>query len=105
MLKRKLYTKEEIILCTYIARYGRREFDENNIHLLENRSISSIKMKVQNIASMLYEEGFNVHHEVSKLTGKPPGEKGRRTNWEIVSGLTDFNKTKFLSICQSIIKI
>lgn len=104
-MKRNLYTKDEVILCSFIARYGRRDFDENDIHKLNGRSISSIKMKVQNIASMLYEEGFNVHPEVSKLTGKPPGEKGRRTNWDLVGSLTNLSKNELLLICQSIIKV
>ena len=62
-------------------------------------------MKVQNIASMLDEEGFKINDNISKLTGKPPGQKGRRTNWDIVNNLTDFNKYEFLSMCQKIIAI
>ena len=54
-MKRNLFTKDEIILCTYLARFGKQEFDENDIQKLKARSISSIKMKVQNIASMLDE--------------------------------------------------
>ena len=104
-MKRNLFTKDEITLCTYIALFGKNEFDENDIHKLKNRSISSIKMKVQNIASMLDEEGFKTNDNISKLTGKPPGQKGRRTNWDIVNNLTDFNKYEFLSMCQKIIAI
>jgi hypothetical protein len=104
-MKRNLYTKDEIILCTYLARFGKLEFDENNIHKLKNRSISSIKMKVQNIASMLDEEGFKTHNNIPKLTGKPPGQKGRRTNWDIVSNLTNLKKQEFLSLCQKLIEI
>lgn len=104
-MKRNLFTKDEIILCTYIARFGKNEFDENDIHKLKNRSVSSIKMKVQNIASMLDEEGFKTNDNISKLTGKPPGQKGRRTNWDIVNNLTHLNKHEFLSMCQKIIAI
>ncbi len=82
-MKRNLFTKDEITLCTYIARFGKREFDENDIQKLKERSISSIKMKVQNIASMLDEKGFETNDKVSKLTGKPHGEKWRKTNWDI----------------------
>ena len=104
-MKRNLFTKEEITLCTYIARFGKREFDENDIQKLKERSVSSIKMKVQNIASMLDEEGFETNDNVSKLTGKPSGEKGRKTNWDIVSELTDLKKQDLLSLCQRIIEI
>ncbi|WP_282148512.1 hypothetical protein [Algibacter lectus] len=102
-MKRNLYTKEEIILCTYIARFGRSEFNESDIHKLKERSVSSIKMKVQNIASMLVEHGFEINPEVSKLTGKPNGEKGRTTNWDIVKTLTTFNKVDLYNQCEKII--
>jgi actin-related protein len=104
-MKRNLFTKDEITLCTYIARFGKREFDENDIQKLKERSISSIKMKVQNIASMLDENGFETDDNVSKLTGKPPGVKGRKTNWDIVSKLADLKKQDLLSLCQKIIEI
>ncbi len=65
-MKRNLFTKDEITLCTYLARFGKREFDENDIQKLKSRSISSIKMKVQNIASMLDEEGFETNNKVLK---------------------------------------
>lgn len=101
-MKRNLFTRNEIILCTYIARFGKSEFDENDVHKLRNRSVSSIKMKVQNIASMLEEEGFDTNDNVSKLSGKPHGQKGRRTNWDIVSSLTELKKQEFLDLCQDL---
>ena len=104
-MKTNLFIKDEIILCTYLARFGKQEFDENDIHKLKDRSISSIKMKVQNIASMLDEEGFKTNDNVPKLSGKPTGKKGRRTNWDIVSNFTDLNKQDFLSLCQKLIEM
>ena len=104
-MKRNLFTKDEIILCTYLARFGKSKFDEGDIHNLKNRSVSSIKMKVQNIASLLVDDGFETDDYVSKLTGKPPGQKGRRTNWDIVKNLTDINKQEFLDLCKKIIEI
>ena len=104
-MKRNLYTKDEITLCTYLARFGKREFDENDIHKLKIRSVSSIKMKVQNIASMLQEEGYETNDNISQLTGKPPGQQGRRTNWDIVRNLTDLNKQEFLRLCEKLIEI
>lgn len=38
-MKRNLFTKDEITLCTYIALFGKNEFDENDIHKLKNRSV------------------------------------------------------------------
>ena len=39
-MKRNLFTKNEIILCTYIARFGRSKFDENSISKLKGRSLT-----------------------------------------------------------------
>jgi len=79
-------------LVTYIARFGRGLFNEKSISRLHNRSEESIKMKVQNIASMLDEEGYDFSSDVTKLSGKTTGEKGRRTNWDIVSKLAHLPK-------------
>ncbi|HIB46890.1 MAG TPA: hypothetical protein EYN07_02305 [Flavobacteriaceae bacterium] len=101
-MARKLFTKEEVVLCTYIARFGRSQFNESDISNLETRSVSSIKMKVSNIAAMLKEEGFEINEEVSILSGKPPGQKGRRTNWDIVSNLQKYNRQELLNRCEKI---
>lgn len=102
-MKGKPYTKEEIILCTYIARFGKQEFNEDDISNLKDRSVSSIKMKIQNIASMLDEEGYDTSENISKLSGKPTGEKGRRTNWDIVSTLVSKTRNELLNDCENII--
>ena len=102
-MTRNLYTDEEIILCTYIAMYGRGWLIDRKIHKLHLRSEDSIKMKVQNIASMLFEEGYEFSSEVSKLTGKPPGEKGRRTNWKLVQKLTAFSEKELKEKCRGIL--
>jgi|TARA_R110000751_G_scaffold162275_1_gene268752 hypothetical protein len=102
-MARKLFTKEEVVLCTYIARFGRSQFNESDISNLETRSVSSIKMKVSNIAAMLKEEGFEINEEVSSLSGKPPGQKGRRTNWDIVSRLIDYSRNEHFNECEKIL--
>lgn len=102
-MKRNLFTKNEIILCTYLARFGKEEFNEDEISTIKDRSISSIKMKVQNIAAMLDEEGFDSSEHISKLSGKTTGEKGRRTNWDIVRTLTGNSKQELLNICERIL--
>ena len=101
-MPRNLFTTEEVTLCTYIARFGKIQFNETKIHKLTNRSIDSIKMKVYNIACMLDEEGFK--SKTPKLTGLPTGQKGRRTNWNVVSKLTGLNQNEFYNICQDLLK-
>ncbi|MBW3622923.1 MAG: hypothetical protein KY468_05875 [Armatimonadetes bacterium] len=82
------YTQDEVVLCTYAALHNHEEFDINAIQTLTGRSADSIKMKIQNIAAMLDEEGIPRNPHISSLSGKPAGEGGRRTNWEIVKPLT-----------------
>ena len=102
-MKKNFYTKDEIILCTYIARFGRAKFSEDDIHHLKERSVSSIKMKIQNIAAMLHENGYETDSNISKLTGKPSGEKGRMTNWDIVKTLVETKENELLELCEKII--
>jgi hypothetical protein len=102
-MARKLFTENEIILCTYIARFGRGYFNEKRICRLEIRSESSVKMKVQNIASMLDEEDYPYSSEVSCLSGVTTGEQGRRTNWNIVKGLVESEQHELKEQCKSIL--
>ena len=98
------YTEAEITLCTYIARFGRRFIDEERILTLFNRRpVSSIKMKVSNIAHMLYEAGYAHSHEVSPLSGKPSGETGRRTNWDVVRTLVDLTEPELSARVEEIV--
>ena len=98
------YTKEEIVLCTYNARFGYQEIDFEEIGKLQERSIASIKMKIQNIAWMLNEKGYDHHSSVPRLSGMPAGKKGRLTNWDIVELLIGLNKDNFWNICKLCIK-
>lgn len=104
---RKLFTKDEIILCTYAAIFDENDFGGiSKIHNLTDRSFSSIKMKIQNIASMLDEEKIKRYNydKVKALTGKTTGESGRRTNWNIVKLYIDKPKDVFLKECNEILK-
>lgn len=105
-MRNSLFTKDEIVLCTYSAMYDSNDFGGiDKIQLLEHRSISSIKMKIKNIASMLDENGvrrFN-YDSVSPLTGLPTGRTGRRTNWDIVTTLYLLSKENFLKKCNTIV--
>jgi hypothetical protein len=103
-MPRNLYTEDEITLCTYIAIYGTNDFNENTIHTKYGiRSLSSIQMKIQNIAAMLDEDGITRYSGVKGLTGKTTGETGRRTNWDWVEKSIQFSKDNLLSKCKEIL--
>ena len=100
---RNLYTENEIVVCTYIARFGRDDFNEHDIVKIKSRSLSSIKMKVQNIAAMLDESGAQTSNEVPKLTGLPEGQSGRKTNWDIVKQYVNFPQNEHRKKCIDIL--
>ena len=84
MAERSRYTEDEIILCTYIARFARSLINEELIRaLFDRRSLGSVKMKVQNVARMLSEEGYGYSQEVSPWGGGP------RSNWYTVQQYAD----------------
>ncbi len=86
---RKRYTENEIILCTYIARFGRSFINEETISSLFDRPARSVRMKVQNIARMLSEEGYRYSQEVSPWGG------GHRTDWHTVQPYADLEEPDF----------
>ena len=83
-MPRTPYTEDEIILCAYIALYGRTLLIEKKIASSFNRPEASVIMKVQNIVAMLDEEGIERASAIPKLSGVTTGEDGRRTNWDLV---------------------
>lgn len=104
MPPRNYYTPDEITLCAYAAMYDAADFGgERRIEMLTHRSAGSIRMKIQNIAAMLDEAGIKRHSFVSPLTGRPPGESGRTTNWEQVESLCRLPRAAFLDRCRSIV--
>lgn len=58
---------------------------------------------MQNIATMLHENVYETDSNMSKLTGKPSGEKGRMTNWDIVKKLVEMEKNELRELCEKII--
>ena len=102
MTRRNLFSEDEIVLCAYIARFGRRKFDESTIHNWCFRSLDSIKMKVQNIAAMLDEEGYPFSSTITPLSGRPRGEGVRRTNWSVVSSLVQLSEGAHYAKCNNI---
>ena len=101
-MPRNLFTSDEVVLCAYIAMHGRGDISEEQVQRVTNRSLSSILMKVQNIASMLREEGYRCSPQISSLAGLPSGMKGRRTNWDVVCTLPLKDKAAFLSLCHEV---
>jgi hypothetical protein len=102
-MPRQEYTDDEVVLCTYIALYGRSLLIEKKIASYGKRSEASVKMKVQNIAAMLDEEGIERSQEVTALTGVTTGQDGRRTNWDVVSKLVGTSKDEHKQKCKEII--
>lgn len=104
MSRGELFTSDEVVLCTYAAMYDARDFGGVPvIHRLRGRSVDSIKMKIQNIAAMLDEEGIARSSDYPPLTGRPPGQGGRRTNWEWVKPLTRLPRSEFRMKCAAIV--
>jgi len=91
------YCNDEIIVCTYIARFRQpsSEAVEMFSRLFPNRSAKSIRAKIGNIAAMLRDEGLP-HSWQSYLTGTTTGRSARRTNWEIVRPLTCLSEKDLL---------
>jgi predicted HNH restriction endonuclease len=99
------FTHDEVVLCAYAARFNGDDFGGiDAIHSLSLRSRESIQLKILNIAAMLDEEGIARDSEVSPLTGLPSGQRGRRTNWDIVSGLLDLGRNQHLAECRRILQ-
>ena len=97
MAGRSRYTENEIILCTYIARFGRGFINEELIRsLFDRRPLGSVKMKVQNIARMLSEEGYGHSREVSPWGG------GHRSNWHTVQRYADWPEPAFAALGQGV---
>jgi hypothetical protein len=97
---RNLFSEREIVLCTYIAKFG----EEPPITIAEvarigGRSVASVKLKVENIVSMLDETASPGPRAFPALTGKPPGMQGRRTNWKWVGELAMLSKDQLRARC------
>ena len=105
MPKGKRYTMDEVTLCTYAAKYDEHDFGgKEKIMFLQKRSLASITMKIQNIASMLDEHHIERFSNVSPLTGLTTGKHGRTTDWDRVKTCLSWKKEEFLKKCIQIIK-
>ena len=104
MAPRNYFTPDEIVLCAYAAMYDSADFGgERRIESLTHRSSGSIRMKIQNIAAMLDEARIERYSFVSPLSGRPPGQNGRTTNWEQIEPLTKLPRSAFMERCRAIL--
>jgi hypothetical protein len=104
MATRKPFTRDEIVLCIYAARYDIADIGGiETIHALQSRSRSSISMKIQNIVAMCDDAGISRNPMQRRLTGRPSGETGRRTNWAELSEYAGVDRHSHLLECQAII--
>lgn len=99
------FTRAEVVLCAYAARFDSDDFGGvDAIHALTARSRDSLQLKVLNIAAMLDEEGISRESAVIPLSGLPAGQRGRRTNWDVVSELVSLTREQHLAECHSILQ-
>ena len=104
MASRSPFTRGELVLCIYAAVYDIADIGGiDAIHMLQSRSRSSIRMKIQNLVSMCDEEGITRFNEEHPLTGLPAGETGRRTNWDLVSEYSRVSRSEHLQECERIL--
>ena len=103
-MTQNLYTRDEIVLCTYAARFDGRDIGGvETIRLLRGRSTPSVTAKIQNIAAMLDEHGIPRESRIAALTGRPAGESGRRTNWAWIEPLVRVSRAELLDQCRGIL--
>ncbi|WP_229617597.1 hypothetical protein [Vibrio parahaemolyticus] len=98
------FTSVEILVCTYLARYGRDSFDELRIQNVLGRKAKSALQKSRNIAWMLKEKGYGHHKSISPLSGVPKGAPPRWTDWDSVSMYIVFSKDEHLRHCKAILE-
>lgn len=106
MVKRNSFTREEIVLCIYAARFDVDDIGGiESIHSLRFRSRASIRMKVKNIVAMCDEEGISRNIQNRGLTGLPAGEVGRRTDWDLLAEYAEKTRDELLQECQRLIRV
>jgi hypothetical protein len=104
-MARNLFTKDELVLCTYAAIYD--VADLGGCELISertSRSSSSISMKIRNIAATLDTKGYMRQSTSSGLSGRTTGESARDTAWEIIQPLTLLSQDALLEKCQNILE-
>ena len=99
-MKKNYYTENEILLCAYGALYDAGDFGGYvAICSLTGRGLVSIASKIRNIAATLDKYGVARYNSITPLTGRPPGEPARDTNWEFIEPLTRMSRQDLLQRC------
>lgn len=103
-MRKNYYTENEVVLCTYAARYDVSDFGgARAIDSLTGRGLSSINSKIRNIAATLDMKAISRFNSVSPLTGRTTGESARATNWNIIEPLTHLSKQSLMQRCSAIL--
>ncbi len=96
---RLAYTENEIILCTYIALYGKGLLIEKKIAKYGHRPEDAVKRKIKNIAAILHEKGIPRCRNIIPATGI----FNRKTDWAIIKSLVVIEKKQLLRKCKKIL--
>ena len=103
-MPRNLFTTNEIILCAYAALWDANDFGgTRKIAELTGRSLSSIGMKIQNMAAMFDAKNIARVSTVSPLTGTPPGQPARETHWTEIQPFLALSQEDFKTKCLQIL--
>jgi len=93
------FTENELILCTYIALYGKGLLIEKKIAKYGHRPEDAVKRKIKNIAAILHEKGIPRCHNITPSTGSV----NRKTDWPIIKDVLFIEKTHLLHKCKEIL--
>ncbi len=99
-----LYDENEITICTYIARFGENmNISQYTVYKIHERSLGSIKMKIQNIVALLDKKNISRSPSFKPLYGSI-NQPYARNNWDIIGPLCELSKEELSKKCLHIIK-
>jgi hypothetical protein len=99
------FTEDETVACAYAALYDAEDFGGYQlITKLTGRPVSSILAKIRNIAGTLDRFGVSRNMTWQPLTGTPPGQPARKTDWaDIIEPWTRQSRESMLARCRTIL--
>jgi hypothetical protein len=105
LVKRNLYTEDEMTCCAYAALYDADEIGGvDAIRLITGRSYLSILAKIRNYAALLDAKGVPRDSPISALSGTTTGQAARETNWEVVEPITRLSEPDLRRRCLAILR-
>jgi len=95
-MKKDRYSREEVIVLSYLARYGNSSTNMESIIFntvqvirsskgFEPRPVNHIRMKLRNITSLLKNHGVEYNRKFTPLSGVKLGCPARLTDWNVVN--------------------